>query len=82
MYDQYQPTPFPHNVRPKSIFATETSVGVVDQDNKLYFVNERIIEDSECLCPKRRLYECEDPNFKSEILAIGGTFNLRYALVK
>ena len=29
MYDKYQPTPFPHNVQAKSIFATETSVGVV-----------------------------------------------------
>ena len=58
MYDKYQPTPFPHNVNAKSIFATECSVGVVSSDNKLFFLNDRMIDDSECIDPKSRLFEC------------------------
>ena len=58
MYDKYQPTAFPGNFQAKSIWATESSVGIVTKDNKLYFVNDRIIDDSEQLCQKSRLYEC------------------------
>lgn len=57
MFDKYQPSPFPHNIEAKKIFATQSSVGIVGTDNKLYFVNDRIIEDSECLCPNHRLFE-------------------------
>ena len=43
MFDKYQPTPFPHNIPAKSIFATESSVGVVGTDGKVYFVNDQFI---------------------------------------
>lgn len=82
MFDKYQPAPFPHNIEAKQIFATESSVGIVGTDNKLYFVNDRIIEDSECLCQNHRLFECEDSNLEGEVLSIGGSYGLRYALIK
>lgn len=47
MYDKYQPTPFPIEVNAKKIFATESSVGVITNDNKIYYLNDRFIEDSE-----------------------------------
>lgn len=47
MYDKYQPTPFPIDVNAKRIFATDSSVGVITQDNKIYYLNDRFIEDSE-----------------------------------
>lgn len=47
MYDKYQPTPFPIEVNAKKIFATESSVGVITNDNKIYYLNDKFIEDSE-----------------------------------
>ena len=82
MYSKYQPAPFPHDVQVKKIFATDSSVGVVSSDNKLYFLNDQIIQDSECLCSTSRLFESEDVNLAGEILSIGGSHSLRYALVK
>ncbi|MCB0369136.1 MAG: hypothetical protein KDD45_06690 [Bdellovibrionales bacterium] len=46
MYDKYQPTPFPLEVPVKSIFATESSVGVVSVENKIFYVNDKFIDDS------------------------------------
>lgn len=63
MFDKYQPTPFPGNYTAKSIWATTSSVGIITPDNKLFYVNDRIIDDSEVVCSKSRLYECEDENF-------------------
>jgi hypothetical protein len=39
MYVKYQPTPFPLSIKAKKIFATDSSVGIVGEDNKLYFLN-------------------------------------------
>jgi len=46
MFYAWQPTPFPIEVQAKSIFATDSSVGVVADNGKVYYLNERIIEDS------------------------------------
>lgn len=64
MFNKYQPTPFPHDVQPKSIFATQSSVGIVGVDNKIYFLNDRIIDESECLSSSERLFESEDCNLE------------------
>ena len=62
MYDKYQPAPFPVDKTAKKIFATESSVGIVSTDGKLYFVNDKIIEDSDCINVRDRVYESEDHN--------------------
>lgn len=77
---KYQPTPFPKDVKGK-IFATESSVGIVGEDGKIYFLNEQLIEDSDFVCKKNRLFVSEDPNLES-VIDIGGAYHLRYALVK
>lgn len=82
MFVKYQPTPFPLNVRAKKIFASESSVGIVGEDNKLYYLNEKLIDDSDLICKTNRVFLCEDEKFNSEILAIGGDYALRFALVK
>lgn len=78
----WQPTPFPIDVQAKRIFATDSSVGVVTEDGKVYFLNERIIDDSEYVSKASRLYVCEDAAFEKGVLNIGGNYHLRYALVK
>ena len=62
MFYAWNPRPFPVEVQPKRIFAAEDSVGVVAEDGKIWFVNEKLIEDSECVNQKERLYVCEDSN--------------------
>ena len=64
MYAKYQPTPFPGDYQAKSIWATDSSVGIVTKDNKLFYLNDRIIDDSELICQNSRLFECEDPAFE------------------
>jgi len=82
MFVKYQPTPFPLNKKAKKIFATESSVGVVAEDGKIYYLNEKLIDDSDFVCKDKRLFICEDDNLNSEIIDIGGSYHLRYALVK
>lgn len=77
---KFQPTPFPSQVKGK-IFATESSVGVVGQDGKVYFLNEKLVDDSDFICKKNRLFVSEDPNLSS-VIDIGGAYHLRYALVQ
>lgn len=77
---KFQPTPFPSQVKGK-IFATESSVGVVGEDGKVYFLNEKLVEDSDFVCKKNRLFVSEDPNLSS-VIDIGGAYHLRYALVQ
>ena len=81
MYDKYQPTPFPVDKSAKKIFATASSVGIVSTEGKLYFVNDKIIDDSDCINVRDRVYESEDSNLNGDVLAIGGNYGLRYALV-
>lgn len=81
MFDKFQPTPFPLDVKAKKIFATDSSVGVISEDNKLYFLNDKIIEDSDCIDAKNRVFYCEDPKL-STVFDIGGQYGLRYALTQ
>lgn len=39
------PTPFPSKVQAKSIWATTDSVGIIGEDNKIYFLNDPIVDD-------------------------------------
>jgi len=57
---KFQPTLFPIEVNARKIFATESSVGVVTTDNKLYYLNEQLVDDSEFVCKKNRLFISED----------------------
>ncbi len=78
---KFQPTPFPLNEKASKIFATESSVGILTEDNKLYFLNEKLVDDSDFVCKKNRVFVSEDPNLK-KVVNIGGTHHLRYALVQ
>ena len=78
---KFQPTPFPLNVKAKKIFATHSSVGVISEEGKLYFLNEKLVDDSDFVCEKNRVFESEDVNL-SGLVDIGGSYHLRYALVK
>jgi hypothetical protein len=40
----FQPTPFPLDQGVKKMFATESSVGVIAEDNKFYFLNEKLVD--------------------------------------
>jgi hypothetical protein len=53
---KFQATPFPSNLKAKQIFATESSVGILAEDNKLYFLNEKLVDDSDFVCKKNRLF--------------------------
>jgi hypothetical protein len=77
---KFQPTAFPLDVKGK-MFATESSVGVVGKDGKVYFLNEKLVDDSDFVCKKNRLFVSEDPNLTS-VIDIGGAYHLRYALVQ
>ena len=80
-YSKYQPTPFPMNVPMKKMFATDSSVGIITTENKIYYLNDQFIDDSELVCAKNRVFQCEDSSLDGTI-DIGGTYKLRYALVK
>ncbi|CAM5999462.1 unnamed protein product [Sphagnum balticum] len=67
-YLKYQPTPFPLNVKARKIFASESTVGVISEDNHVYFLNEKIIDDSDFADNKNRVYVVEDDKFKGEVL--------------
>ena len=57
-------------------------MGVLGEDGRLWYLNEKIIDDSELVNQKERLYVCEDPSLEGEILDLGGKYHLRYALLK
>lgn len=82
MFYAWNPRPFPIDVQPKRIFATEDCVGVVAEDGKIYFVNEKLIDDSELISQKDRLYVSEDSTLEREVLGLGGKHGLIYALLK
>lgn len=54
---------------------------MISTDNKVYYLNEKLIDDSDFVCKQNRVFVSEDPNL-SEVIDIGGTYHLRYALVK
>ena len=80
-HSKWQPTPFPLQVKARKIFASESSVGVISTDNKVYYLNEKLIDDSDFVCKQNRVFVSEDPNL-SEVIDIGATYHLRYALLK
>ena len=46
MHTKSRPERFPTNVKAKSIFATYDSVGIIAEDDKIYFINDQFIDDS------------------------------------
>lgn len=45
MHAKFLPARFPVNIEAKSIWATRNSVGIIGSDNKIYFLNDPIIDD-------------------------------------
>ena len=81
MFYAWNPQPFPVDVAAKKIFAVENSVGAVAEDGKIWFLNEKIIDESEMVSQKHRLYVSEDSNLEREVLSLGGKYSLMTALV-
>ncbi len=73
---KFHPTKFPIS-SPRSIFATQDSVGVVAQNGKVYYLNKKIIEDSDKL--EGNLLVADDTKLENTG-RIGGTYLLRYAI--
>jgi hypothetical protein len=44
MFKKYRPEPFPKNGTIKKIFATYDSVGFIDGNNKIHFINDQIFD--------------------------------------
>lgn len=65
MAAKFQPTPFPVKEKADKIFASQSSVGIVTKDNKLYFLNEKLIDDSDFVCKSNRVFLSEDPNLST-----------------
>lgn len=79
MHCKWRPEPFPVGGNVKKIFATYDSVGYIDQNNTVRYINDQIIDDSDV---NNGVFTVEDPNFKGSVLEIGGTYTLRYALIQ
>jgi hypothetical protein len=76
MHSKYMPTPFPSKVQAKSIWATTDSVGIIGEDNKIYFLNDPIVDDYD---KQGEVMVSDEDNLKGAF-KIGGTHELRFAL--
>lgn len=78
MHAKFRPAQFLVQKGVRSIFATLNSVGVIDEEGKVVYLNDQFIDDSDVY---GEYIVCEDDNLKS-VYEIGGTYKLRYALVQ
>ena len=79
MHSKFRPERFPvKEGTVKTIFATTDSVGVIDKEGRIGYLNDEIIANSE---KKDGVFLSRDENLKNTI-KIGGAYKLRYALVK
>lgn len=62
----------------KTIFATTDSVGVVDKEGRIGFVNDHFIENSE---KRGNVFVSRDEHLNG-LVKLGGNYKLRYAVVK
>lgn len=49
MHSKFRPEKFPVGYRAKSIFATYDSVGIIGEDQKVYYLNDQFIDDSDAV---------------------------------
>lgn len=78
MHSKFRPTRFPQG-NAKKIFATYDSVGIINNNDKIVFINDQFIDDAD------KCGDCfvsDDPNLKEGVVEVGGTHKLRYALVR
>jgi D-serine dehydratase len=77
----YKPIAFPKQLQDiKDTFATLNSVGVISNNNEVFYINDKLIEDSD-QDPHNKVYVSEDSNLKGDIKAIGGKYEVNYAIV-
>jgi D-serine dehydratase len=55
-------------------------VGVISNSNEVFYINDKLIEDSD-QDPHNKVYVSEDSNLKGDIKAIGGKYEVNYAIV-
>ena len=78
MHSKFLPARFPTSVEAKSIWATRNCVGIIGQDNKVYFVNDPIIDDYD----KKDDFMVSDEPLLNGAFKIGRSHELRFALKK
>ena len=76
---KFRPEPFPQGGSVKRIFATFDSVGFVDANNKIHFINDQIVDEAD---KNNGVFTSEEKSLEGNVLDIGGTFKLRYALLQ
>ena len=76
MHSKFLPTPFPSQVPAKSIWAVRNSVGIIGTDNRVYSVNESIVDDYD---KSGEVTISDDANLKGAF-KIGGSHLLRFAI--
>ena len=77
----FKPKLFPHIVRNvKNIFATESSVGVISEDNKIYYIADKILKESD-QCPTTKVFVNEDKHLEGDVQQIGGNYDTKFAII-
>lgn len=77
-HSKFRPERFPVKAGTvKTIFATHDSVGVVDKQGRIGFLNDQFIQNSE---KKGDVFLSREEKLKN-VLKIGGAYQLRYAVV-
>lgn len=78
MHSKFRPERFPVKAGSvRNIFATENVVGVIDEQGRVGYLNDRFIDDSD---KKGDFFISRDENLKNPV-KIGGWGMLRYALI-
>lgn len=79
MHLRFRPEKFPvQKGSVKTIFATADSVGVVDKEGRIGYVNDHFIENSE---KRGNVFVSRDEHLNG-LIKLGGNYKLRYAVVK
>lgn len=78
MYISSRPQPYPTQSQAQTIFATHNSVGVIGADGQVTYLNDNIIEGN---LKKGDTFVNRNADIQNAV-AIGGTYMLRYAVVK
>lgn len=76
---KFRPARFPVIEPAQKIFATYDSVGIIAENGKVYYLNDKFIDDSDV---EETHIVSDDEKLKNGVLEIGGTYKLRYALVR
>eukprot|EP00919_Chromeraceae_sp_WS-2016_P022037 GHVR01052384.1.p4 GENE.GHVR01052384.1~~GHVR01052384.1.p4 ORF type:complete len:100 (+),score=6.00 GHVR01052384.1:3222-3521(+) len=78
MHLKFQPEKFPLEMAANKIFATYDSVGIIGADSKVYYLNDKIIDDSDEI---NGVMVIDDEKMNGNVVDMGGLYKLRYAII-